>query len=58
MLCIIQSQNMFSVINGLYKKNVTNFVTDHETKGKSPVVNCTPTSPWFYTPGLVSEIQD
>ena len=45
MLCIIQSQNMFSVINGLYKKNVTNFVTDHETKGKSPEVNCTPTSP-------------
>lgn len=31
--------------NGLYKKNVTNFVTDHETKGKSPVVNCTPNSP-------------
>lgn len=44
MLCIIQSQNMFSVINGLYEKNVNNFVKGHETKEKSPVVNCTPTS--------------
>lgn len=45
MLCITQSKNMSSVINGLYEKNVTNFVTGHKTKGKTPVVN--------YHPGLL-----